>query len=87
MDTGNSQQVGGRRPPPNYVALRTMGVKDFEGSSDPNVVDVWLLKLTRTLDEVCIDNHEDRIAMAVHVLHVGLGILTKLYNKLRFRSP
>ncbi|CAL1394980.1 unnamed protein product [Linum trigynum] len=68
MDTGKSQQAGDRRPPPNYAALRKMGVKDFEGSSDPDVVDAWLLKLTRTLDELRIDNHEDRIAMAVQVL-------------------
>ncbi|CAL1381341.1 unnamed protein product [Linum trigynum] len=45
-----------------------MGVKDFEGSSDPDMVDAWLLKLSRTLDELHIDNHEDRIAMVVHML-------------------
>ncbi|CAL1407873.1 unnamed protein product [Linum trigynum] len=57
-----------QRPVPNYAALRKMGVVDFEGSSNPEVVDAWLVKLTRTLDELRIDNHEDRIAMAVHVL-------------------
>ncbi|CAI0421182.1 unnamed protein product [Linum tenue] len=75
MSSQGSQSVGNpqarppaQRPVPNYAALRKMGVVDFEGSSNPEVVDAWLVKLTRTLDELRIDNHEDRIAMAVHVL-------------------
>ncbi|CAL1402161.1 unnamed protein product [Linum trigynum] len=68
MNSESSHQDDGRRPPPNYTLLRKMAVVDFEGSSDPDMVDAWLLKLTRTLDELHIDNDGDRIAMAIHVL-------------------
>ncbi|CAL1410127.1 unnamed protein product [Linum trigynum] len=68
MNSESSHQGDGRRPSTNYTLLRKMGVVDFEGSSDPDMVDAWLLKLTQTLDELRIDNDEDRIAMAVHVL-------------------